>query len=91
MHILIVEDEAGIVQFLKQGLEEEGYKISTVSDGLAGFELTQKEKFDLILLDVVMPIMDGYYVCSKIKANDKTKKIPIIFLTVKIIFNLSRN
>ena len=43
MKILIVEDEAGIVQFLQQGLEEEGYEISTASDGLMAFELTQKE------------------------------------------------
>jgi len=48
MHILIVEDEAGIVQFLQQGLEEEGYQITSASDGLQGFELIQKQQFDLI-------------------------------------------
>jgi DNA-binding response OmpR family regulator len=50
MHINKVEDEAGIVQFLQQGLEEEGYQITSASDGLQGFELIQKQQFDLILL-----------------------------------------
>ncbi len=81
MHILIVEDEAGIVQFLKQGLEEEGYKISTVSDGLAGFELTQKEKFDLILLDWMLPKINGLDLCKAIRIKDTAT--PILFLTAK--------
>ncbi len=59
MKILIVEDEAGIVQFLQQGLEEENYEITIASDGLMAFELTQKEKFDLILLDWMLPKMNG--------------------------------
>lgn len=81
MHILIVEDEAGIVQFLKQGLEEEGYKISAVSDGLVGFELTQKEKFDLILLDWMLPKINGLDLCKAIRIKDTAT--PIIFLTAK--------
>ena len=52
MHILIVEDELGIVQFLKQGLQEEGYQVTTANDGSKGFELLQNQKFDLILLDL---------------------------------------
>jgi DNA-binding response OmpR family regulator len=59
MHILIVEDEAGIVQFLKQGLEEEGYKVSTASDGHSGFEMVQNTVFDIILLDWMLPKMSG--------------------------------
>jgi DNA-binding response OmpR family regulator len=81
MKILIVEDEAGIVQFLQQGLEEEGYEISTASDGLMAFELTQKEKFDLILLDWMLPKMNGLDVCKSIRIKDKIT--PIIFLTAK--------
>jgi DNA-binding response OmpR family regulator len=80
MHILIVEDEAGIVQFLQQGLEEEGYQITTASDGLAGFELTQKLKFDLILLDWMLPKITGIDLCKAIRIKDTT---PIIFLTAK--------
>lgn len=81
MKILIVEDEAGIVQFLQQGLEEEGYEIATAEDGLIAFELTQKEKFDLILLDWMLPKMNGLDVCKSIRIKDKIT--PIIFLTAK--------
>ena len=81
MHILIVEDEAGIVQFLKQGLEEEVYKMTTASDGAAGFELIQKQKFDLILLDWMLPKINGLDLCKAIRVKDTTT--PIIFLTAK--------
>ena len=81
MKILIVEDEVGIVQFLKQGLEEEGYEISTALDGLLGFELFKKENFDLILLDWMLPKMNGLELCKTIRLRNKT--IPIIFLTSK--------
>ncbi len=81
MHILIVEDEAGIVQFLKQGLEEEGYTITSASDGLKGFELTQKNNFDLILLDWMLPKMTGLELCKSIRLKNSTT--PIIFLTAK--------
>ncbi|TDE07300.1 response regulator transcription factor [Flavobacterium sandaracinum] len=81
MHILIVEDEAGIVQFLQQGLEEEGYTISSASDGLKGFELSQKENFDLILLDWMLPKMTGLELCKSIRL--KNTATPIIFLTAK--------
>jgi DNA-binding response OmpR family regulator len=81
MKILIVEDEAGIVQFLQQGLEEEEYEITTAYDGLMAFELIQKEKFDLILLDWMLPKMNGLEVCKSIRIKDKIT--PIIFLTAK--------
>ncbi|MFV8323627.1 response regulator transcription factor [Flavobacterium sp. LS2R12] len=81
MHILIVEDEAGIVQFLQQGLEEEGYTITSASDGLKGFELTQKNNFDLILLDWMLPKMTGLELCKSIRL--KNTSTPIIFLTAK--------
>ena len=81
MKILIVEDEAGIVQFLKQGLEEEGYEIRAAFDGLQGFEVFKKESFDLILLDWMLPKMNGLELCKSIRLKNKT--IPIIFLTAK--------
>jgi DNA-binding response OmpR family regulator len=81
MHILILEDEVGIVQFLKQGLEEEGYKITCATDGLKGFELIQKEKFDLILLDWMLPKMTGLDLCKAVRLKDNST--PIIFLTAK--------
>ncbi|MFB9107305.1 response regulator transcription factor [Flavobacterium gyeonganense] len=81
MQILIVEDELGIVQFLKQGLEEEGYEITTASDGLIGFELTQSQQFDLILLDWMLPKISGIDLCKAIRIKNQTT--PIIFLTAK--------
>ncbi|WP_426063710.1 response regulator transcription factor [Flavobacterium sp. DSP2-3-1] len=81
MHILIVEDEAGIIQFLQQGLEEEGYTITGASDGLKGFELTQKHNFDLILLDWMLPKITGLELCKSIRLKNTTT--PIIFLTAK--------
>jgi DNA-binding response OmpR family regulator len=81
MHILIVEDEAGIVQFLQQGLEEEGYTITSASDGLKGFELIQKNNFDLILLDWMLPKMTGLELCKSIRL--KNSHTPILFLTAK--------
>ncbi len=80
-HILIVEDEEGIVQFLKQGLEEEGYQVSAATNGLDGFKLFQNQKFDLVLLDWMLPKMTGLQVCQKIRETNS--KTPIIFLTAK--------
>ena len=80
-HILIVEDEEGIVQFLKQGLEEENYNVSSATNGLDGLTLFQKEKFDLVLLDWMLPKMTGLEVCQKIRETNS--KTPIIFLTAK--------
>jgi len=79
--ILIVEDEEGIIQFLKQGLEEEGYQVSAANNGKSGLELFQNEKFDLILLDWMLPKMTGVEVCKAIRMQNT--KTPIIFLTAK--------
>lgn len=81
MHILIVEDEVGIVQFLKQGLQEEGYQITTAADGSKGFELVQEQKYDLILLDWMLPKINGLDLCKAIRIKDHAT--PIIFLTAK--------
>ena len=79
--ILLIDDDTKNLQVAMTILKN--YNVIYAQSGDKALELLEKNKFDLILLDVVMPIMDGYHVCSKIKANDKTKKIPIIFLTVK--------
>ncbi|MDI1255777.1 MAG: response regulator transcription factor [Flavobacterium sp.] len=81
MHILIVEDEIGIIRFLKQGLEEEGYEVTSASDGVKALELVQKQSFDLLLLDWMLPKMTGLEVCKAIR--EKEIRTPIIFLTAK--------
>ena len=81
MRILIVEDEIGILQFLQQGLEEEGYTIETATDGEKALELLTNESFDLVLLDWMLPKLTGLEVCKAYRLQNKTS--PIIFLTAK--------
>lgn len=81
MKILIVEDEKGIADFLKQGLEEEGYEVLVANDGKKGYELASIHKADIILLDWVLPEISGIEVCKLIRKTDT--KTPIIFLTAR--------
>jgi DNA-binding response OmpR family regulator len=81
MRILIVEDEVGILQFLQQGLEEEGYTIETATDGEKALELLTNESFDLVLLDWMLPKLTGLEVCKAYRLQNKTT--PVIFLTAK--------
>lgn len=80
-YILIIEDEPGISQFLQEGLEEEGFSIALAADGLQGFKLFEETSPDLILLDWMIPYMNGLDLCKKIRQTDT--KTPIIFLTAK--------
>lgn len=79
--ILIIEDEPGISNFLKQGLEEEGYAINIASDGKMGLDLFQQERPNLILLDWMLPKLMGIEVCKTIREVDVDT--PILFLTAK--------
>lgn len=81
MRILIVEDEAGILQFLQQGLEEEGYSVVTAIDGEMGLKLLTTETFDLVLLDWMLPKLTGLDVCKSFRLHNTIT--PIIFLTAK--------
>lgn len=81
MKILIIEDETGIANFLKQGLEEEGYEVLVANDGKSGLEMALNEKLNIILLDWILPKMLGIDVCKSIRKTDT--KTPIIFLTAK--------
>ncbi len=81
MNILIVEDEPGIYNFLKEGLEEEGYDITVASDGIKGVDKFYRSKPDLVLLDWMLPGMHGIDVCKEIRKQDK--ETPILFLTAK--------
>ena len=79
--ILIVEDEASIRKGLKDNLEEEGYNVITEADGKKGLERAIKENVDLVLLDIMLPGMNGFDVCKEVKAKKIT--LPIIMLTAK--------
>lgn len=81
MKILIVEDQMGIANFLKQGLEEEGYETVLAHDGKSGLESFNNTQPDLVLLDWMLPEMKGIDVCKNIR--QKNAKTPVIFLTAK--------
>lgn len=78
--ILVVDDEHGIVNILKYNLQKEGYEVFCAYDGEEGYESAVKNDPDLILLDVMLPKMDGFEVCKKIRA---IKNVPIIMLTAR--------
>ncbi len=81
--ILIVDDVAKNIQVVGNILREEGYRIAYALDGKTALDLIYNNNFDLILLDVMMPEMDGFTLCTKIKEIDNYKNIPVIFLTAK--------
>lgn len=81
--ILIVDDEADIAKALTLRLEASGYKVIAASDGLMGLEMIRSEKPDLVLLDIMLPKLDGFKVCRMVKFDENLKNIPIIILTAK--------
>ena len=82
-HILIIEDEEHIVELIKFNLESNGYKVSYAFNGRDGIKRVEMEKPDLVLLDLMLPEVDGIDVCNRIKNNRELKQIPIIMLTAK--------
>ena len=81
--VLIVEDEANIRQLVKYNLEKESFQVIEAEDGLQGLRLAKAEKPDLVLLDLMLPQMDGLEVCRSLKGNQATAALPIIMLTAK--------
>lgn len=81
--ILLVDDEPDILEFLSYNLIKEGYEVFTAENGLEGIKKAKIEKPDLILLDIMMPEMDGIEACSEIRKIDSLKKTLIVFLTAR--------
>jgi len=81
--ILIVEDEESLLKLESILLTTKGYLVRGATTGTAALEAVAEEKPDLILLDAMLPEMDGFEVCSRIKGDPETKNIPIVLLTAK--------
>lgn len=77
--IVLIEDESGVVSFIKKGLQEFGFEISVAFDGSTGIKLVEENDFDLIILDIMLPDINGLEVCKEIRKKNKT--VPILFLT----------
>ena len=81
--ILVVDDEVELIKAIQIRLEQAGYEALFAYDGQQGLEKAHKEKPDLIILDLMLPKMDGYKVCALLKGDTKYNKIPIIMLTAR--------
>jgi two-component system alkaline phosphatase synthesis response regulator PhoP len=80
-HILVVDDEAHLATGIRENLEAEGYRAEVAHDGVAGLERLRAEPFDLVVLDVMMPHMDGLELCAQLRRDGI--QTPVLFLTVK--------
>ncbi|OGW90671.1 MAG: DNA-binding response regulator [Omnitrophica bacterium RIFCSPHIGHO2_02_FULL_63_14] len=81
--ILIVDDEKNIVEAIRYNLEKAGFRTLTASDGARALELARRELPDLITLDVMLPEHDGWEVCRLLRQDPRTRRIPVVMLTVK--------
>lgn len=83
IYILVVDDNQENLKVVGNFLKEKGYKIALATDGSSALKILENNKIDLILLDIMMPEMDGFEVCRNLKSNPDTQDIPVIFLTAR--------
>ncbi len=81
--ILVVDDEVNITQILEFSIGSEGYEVITAANGEEAVDKARREQPDLIILDIMMPKIDGYEACRILKSNPLTKSIPVVLLTAK--------
>ncbi len=81
--ILVVEDEESLLKLESILLSSKGYEVHGAVDGQAALDAIDKVKPDLVLLDIMLPVIDGFEVCRRIKSNSATKHIPVVMLTAK--------
>ena len=83
MKLLLVDDEAELVSALQEDLQARGYQVLTASDGMTAVELARSERPDLILLDLMLPVLDGYRVLKLLKSDERFRAIPILVITAR--------
>ena len=81
--VLVVDDEVYILHILEFSLGAEGFEVITANNGELAVEKAKAEQPDLIVLDIMMPVLDGYETCRRLKARPETKGIPVVLLTAK--------
>jgi CheY-like chemotaxis protein len=81
--VLVVDDNVDTVDLVKRVLQKEGYEVLTAFNGLDGYQRAQETQPDLILLDIMMPIMDGFTMNQHLKGNPKTENIPVIIISAR--------
>jgi DNA-binding response OmpR family regulator len=81
--ILIVDDEPDLLSVLRFGLEAEGFDVLEASDGERGLDLARTERPDLLVLDLMLPRMDGYKVCRALKFDERYRRLPIFILSAR--------
>jgi two-component system alkaline phosphatase synthesis response regulator PhoP len=81
--ILVIEDDKDIVELLRHYMEKENFVLRSASDGFSGLKMARAENFDLIILDIMLPEMDGFEVCKELRKDKKTESVPLIMLTAK--------
>jgi len=81
--VLVVDDEVNITQILEFSIGAEGFEVISAQNGEEAIEKARREQPDLIILDIMMPKIDGYEACRILKANPLTKNIPVVLLTAK--------
>jgi two-component system alkaline phosphatase synthesis response regulator PhoP len=81
--VLVIDDERDLIELVRYNLDKEGYDVVAASDGTSGLEIATKHKPDLVVLDLMMPGMDGLEVCRRMRGDERTRRIPVIMLTAK--------
>ena len=81
--ILVVDDESDLVESLREGLQAQGYQVITATDGVAAVNAARTEKPNLILLDLMLPLLDGFRILKLLKMDEQYRGIPIIVITAR--------
>jgi two-component system response regulator MprA len=83
LRVLVVDDEQSIVDFIRLGMRYEGFQVDHAGDGYAGLDLAQRLQPDVVILDIMLPGLDGLEVCRRLRTGEATANIPILMLTAK--------